>query len=112
MRATHRRAAALLTPAILVTALVPTAARAGSAPPPPEYRADCRTSVEGSRAVAYCHNPYPGIDRVRLHVECARWWDIDMDGAPVDVRPADTVRLTDRCWKEIRTVWVSHEWRV
>ncbi|RII18586.1 hypothetical protein DSC45_11755 [Streptomyces sp. YIM 130001] len=70
--------------------------------------AHCRTSVQGSEAVALCHNPYPEADRVRLHVECARWWDIDTDSSPVESAPAMTVRLDGRCWKEIRAVWVSH----
>lgn len=56
-------------------------------PRPQRYEADCRTVIEGSRATAYCHNPYPSIDRVRLHVECERWWDIDADSAPVVVGP-------------------------
>ncbi|MEU9604393.1 hypothetical protein [Streptomyces sp. NPDC048057] len=73
------------------------------------YRADCRTEVRGSRAFAYCHNPYPVVDRVRLHVECDRWWDVDADSEPVDVGPAQYHELTDRCWKEVRAVWVSHQ---
>ncbi|MET7983194.1 hypothetical protein [Streptomyces sp. NPDC005281] len=83
------------------------AARRPAVPQP--FGADCRTTVTGSHAVAYCHNPYVGTDRVALHVECARWWDIDSDSAPVDVGPAMTVRLTGRCWKEIRRVWITHE---
>lgn len=75
---------------------------------PPVYEADCRTVLDGSTATAYCHNRYPGTDRVRLHVECDRWWDVDVDSAPVEVGPAGYVQLTDRCWKEIRAVWVSH----
>jgi hypothetical protein len=84
---------------------------AGSAVPRASGRSHvtCRTSVEGSRATAFCHNPYPETDRVRLHVECERWWDIDADSAAVQLRAAGYVRLTDRCWKEIRSVWVSHE---
>ncbi|MFJ6988615.1 MULTISPECIES: hypothetical protein [unclassified Streptomyces] len=70
--------------------------------------AECRTSVEGSHVVAYCHNPYAATDRVRLHVECARWWDLDTDGAATEVGPAETVRLTARCWKEVDAAWVSH----
>ncbi|MFF6998742.1 hypothetical protein ACFY93_27765 [Streptomyces sp. NPDC008313] len=70
--------------------------------------AECRTRIDGSHATAYCHNPFPEVDRVALHVECDRWWDIDSDGSPVLVGPAETVRLTGRCWKEIRAVWVSH----
>ncbi|MEV6396313.1 hypothetical protein AB0M39_16295 [Streptomyces sp. NPDC051907] len=78
-------------------------------PPEPPYRADCRVEVEGSQATAYCHNPYPAADRVRLHIECARWWDLDVDGGPADLSPAGYVQLTDRCWKEIRSAWVSHQ---
>ncbi|AVH59507.1 MULTISPECIES: hypothetical protein [Streptomyces] len=78
-------------------------------PVPGLFGAECRTTTSGSHAVAYCHNPYVDTDRVRLHIECARWWDIDSDGAPVEVGPATTVRLTGRCWKEILSVWVSHQ---
>lgn len=73
------------------------------------FGAECRSSVQGSTAVAYCHNPYPETDRVRLHIECDRWWDVDSDSAPVAAGAAATVRLTGRCWKEIRSVWVSHQ---
>ncbi|MFH8796189.1 hypothetical protein [Streptomyces sp. NPDC017941] len=73
------------------------------------FGAECRSSVQGSTAVAYCHNPYPESDRVRLHIECDRWWDVDSDSRPVTAGPATTVRLTGRCWKEIRAVWVSHQ---
>ncbi|MFF3321592.1 hypothetical protein [Streptomyces sp. NPDC002889] len=75
----------------------------------PSYQADCRTVVDGSQVTAYCHNPYPDTDRVRLHVECDRWWDVDADTAAVQVGPAGYVELTQRCWKEIRAVWVSHQ---
>ncbi|MCL3993320.1 hypothetical protein [Streptomyces lavenduligriseus] len=90
---------------------VPAHARveAGASPSPARFGASCRTSVHGSQVVAYCHNPYVDIDRVRLHIECARWWDIDTDSAPADAWPAMTVRLTGRCWKEIRSVWISHQ---
>ncbi|SBT94740.1 hypothetical protein GA0115233_11017 [Streptomyces sp. DI166] len=73
------------------------------------FGAECRTRVQGSHAIAYCHNPNAAMDRVRLHIECARWWDLDTDSAPVDTGPAVTVRLTGRCWKEVRSVWVSHQ---
>ncbi|MEU9213182.1 hypothetical protein AB0D27_36045 [Streptomyces sp. NPDC048415] len=73
------------------------------------FGASCRTTVRGSHVTAYCHNPYPETDRVALHIECDRWWDIDSDSTPVDTGPAATVRLTGRCWKEIRSVWVSHQ---
>ncbi|MFJ1601700.1 hypothetical protein [Streptomyces sp. NPDC088261] len=72
-------------------------------------RATCRTWIEGSRATASCHNPNPETDLVRLHVECARWWDVDVDSAPAELHPAGYVQLSDRCWKEVRAVWVTHE---
>lgn len=81
----------------------------GKPPAPSRFGASCRTTVRGSHVVAYCHNPYVDTDRVRLHIECDRWWDIDTDSAPVDAGPALTVRLTGRCWKEIRSVWISHQ---
>jgi hypothetical protein len=73
------------------------------------YQAHCRTQVHGSHAVAYCHNPYPEPDRVRLHTECARWWDVDADSAPVDIPAAGYVQVASRCWKEIRSARISHE---
>ncbi|MGW0997929.1 hypothetical protein [Streptomyces sp. NPDC002520] len=81
----------------------------GKPPAPNLFGAACRTAVNGSHVVAYCHNPYVDTDRVRLHIECARWWDIDTDSAPADTGPAMTVRLTGRCWKEVRSVWISHQ---
>jgi hypothetical protein len=78
---------------------------------PELFGAECRTIVEGSRVIAYCHNPYVDTDRVRLHIECARWWDLDTDSAPADAGPAMTVRLTGRCWKEVRSTWISHQRR-
>ncbi|MDG4864686.1 hypothetical protein P8605_41720 [Streptomyces sp. T-3] len=83
-------------------------ARVEPDPSPRPFGAECRTNVSGSQVVAYCHNPYPETDRVRLHVECAEWWDIDTDAKEVEVGPAMTVRLSGRCWKEIGSVWVSH----
>ncbi|MFG2544619.1 hypothetical protein ACGFOM_19470 [Streptomyces sp. NPDC048594] len=68
----------------------------------------CRVRVVDSDVTAHCHNPYPATDSVRLHVECARWWDLDSDAAPVEAGPAQTVRLDGRCWKEVRSAWVSH----
>ncbi|MEV6116715.1 hypothetical protein AB0L59_30645 [Streptomyces sp. NPDC052109] len=89
---------------------MPYARVAGAKPPAPSlFGAACRTAVHGSHVVAYCHNPYVDTDRVRLHIECARWWDIDTDSAPVDTGAAMTVRLTGRCWKEVRSVWISHQ---
>ncbi|WP_411293814.1 hypothetical protein [Streptomyces kunmingensis] len=72
------------------------------------FGAGCRIVVDGTRATAACHNPYPVVDRVALHIECDPWWDIDTDTAPTEVGPAGTVRLDGRCWKNVRTAWVSH----
>lgn len=118
LRTAQRRAVALaaLLAAVPVSLAVPSVVRAATAPeeparpaPPEPFGAECRTSVLGSHVIAYCHNPYPDTDRVRLHTQCVRWWDIAADAAPVAVAPAQTVRLTDRCWKEVRAVWVTHE---
>ncbi|MGR4883896.1 hypothetical protein ACIPUC_31380 [Streptomyces sp. LARHCF249] len=73
------------------------------------FGADCDTEISGSQVTAYCHNAYPETDLVRLHVECDRWWDVDGDGAPVAVGPAGRVELVSRCWKEVRSAWVSHQ---
>ncbi|MFI7388726.1 hypothetical protein [Streptomyces sp. NPDC049813] len=69
----------------------------------------CRVLVDGTRASAACTNPYPAVDRIALHIECDPWWDIDTDTAPAEVGPAGTVRLAGRCWKTVRTAWVSHQ---
>ncbi|WP_391654155.1 hypothetical protein [Streptomyces tamarix] len=109
----HHRAAALTAASVLAPALLAgPAATAGPAAADDRREragASCRTEVEGSRATAYCHNPYPRTDRVRLHVECARWWDVDADSAPVEVRATAYVELTARCWKEVRAAWISHD---
>lgn len=73
------------------------------------FGADCDTTIEGSQVTANCHNAYPETDLLRLHVECDRWWDVDGDGAAVAVGPAGRVELTGRCWKEVRSAWVSHQ---
>lgn len=86
-----------------------TRASAGASPPADRTHASCRTRIEGSHATASCHNPYPETDRVRLHIECERWWDIDEDGAPADVPPTGYAELAGRCWKGIRAAWVTHE---
>lgn len=81
----------------------------GAAGKPDPFGAACHSTVTGSQVIAHCFNPYVAVDRVRLHIECERWWDIDSDGAPVETGPAQTVRLTGRCWKEVRAVWFSHQ---
>ncbi|UUU34919.1 hypothetical protein JIX56_36485 [Streptomyces sp. CA-210063] len=83
--------------------------RDGNDDKPDPFGAACRSTVIGSQVIAHCFNPYVAVDRVRLHIECARWWDIDSDGAQVETGPAQTVRLTGRCWKEVRSVWFSHQ---
>ncbi|WP_418956296.1 hypothetical protein [Streptomyces tritici] len=116
MRTRHRRAVGIASAAVLLagTAAVLAEVRAAPAPAPaaerpPAYEASCRTVVDGSRVTAYCHNPYPGADRVRLHVECDAWWDVDSDSAPVDVGPTAYAELSGRCWKDVRDAWISHE---
>ncbi|MBW5482705.1 hypothetical protein [Streptomyces bambusae] len=78
--------------------------------PRPEdlFGADCDTEITGSTVTAYCHNRFAETDLVRLHIECDRWWDVDSDGAPQAVGPAGRVELAGRCWKEVRSAWVSH----
>ncbi|MET9558564.1 hypothetical protein [Streptomyces sp. NPDC006645] len=73
------------------------------------FGASCRTKAEGSLVTALCHNPYPETDRVQLHIECVRWWDVDSDSAPAETGPAGYARLSGRCWKEVESAWVSHE---
>ncbi|WNZ12643.1 hypothetical protein [Streptomyces sp. 11x1] len=76
---------------------------------PDSFGAACYSTVTGSQVVGYCFNPHSVVDHVRLHIECARWWDIDSDSAAVETTPARTVRLAGRCWKEVRSVWFSHQ---
>ncbi|MCX5202091.1 hypothetical protein OG897_11585 [Streptomyces sp. NBC_00237] len=123
MSAHSRRAAALVLSSIVLAGSAGTAAvhaalpdepapavAAHSAPAEPaRFGATCRTVIERSKVVSYCHNPYPEADLVQLHTECARWWDLDGDATPVEVGPAETVRLTGRCWKEVGGAWVTHE---
>ncbi|MGW0709746.1 hypothetical protein ACWD4G_27960 [Streptomyces sp. NPDC002643] len=75
---------------------------------PDPFGASCYSRVFGSQVIGYCFNRYAELDHVRMHIECERWWDLDSDGAPVEAGPAQTVRLTGRCWKEVREVWFSH----
>ncbi|MBT2405842.1 MULTISPECIES: hypothetical protein [unclassified Streptomyces] len=102
---------AMAAPAFVDLAEIPVEPPVQPAPPAARelFGADCDTEIEGSRVTAYCHNGYPETDLIRLHVECDRWWDVDGDGAAVAVGPAGRVELTSRCWKEVRSAWVSHE---
>lgn len=134
MRTQRRRTTALVTAVLIATGFTVASEVRGSAPAPETpygssraapagtaadrergsgerrgFQAYCRTRIHGSHAVADCQNPYPETDRVRLHIECARWWDVDADSAPVDIPAAGYVRITNRCWKEIRSARVSHE---
>lgn len=133
-----RKVAASLTVAVLIVAGLAVTAVVRDEPPPPAPRtstadimgveqvtgedgpdrddrgrepfgASCRTTTEGSLVTAFCHNPYPEPDRVRLHVECARWWDLDTDSEPAETGAAGYTRLSGRCWKEVESAWVSHE---
>ncbi|MEU6983362.1 hypothetical protein ABZ946_08040 [Streptomyces sp. NPDC046324] len=120
MRVPHRRVAVLASAAALLAGLG-VAAEVSAAPAPAEeppgpvvrepenFGASCQTVVEGSRVTAYCQNPYPTTDRVQLHVECDRWWDVDTDSTPVDVGPTAYAQLTGRCWKEVRSAWLTHQ---
>lgn len=105
MRTPFRRTAALLCAAAALTVTLGPAARAVPAEP---RQAECGTRVHGSHARADCFNGDSTPDRVQLHVECDRWWDPDMDTAPVAVDPARHVSLTQRCWLGIRRAWVTH----
>ncbi|MEU6913796.1 hypothetical protein [Streptomyces olindensis] len=112
MRLSRRTASLSLAVALLMTlaheavphARVPAGDQESAEP----FGAACRVRVTGSTVTAHCHNPYPETDRVSLHVECARWWDIDTDSSPVEAGPAQTVRLSGRCWKEVDEAWISH----
>ncbi|MFI5980903.1 hypothetical protein ACIBEA_08535 [Streptomyces sp. NPDC051555] len=84
-------------------------ARPARGAPQELFGADCSTRIEGSQVKAYCHNRFTETDLVRLHVECDRWWDVDGDGAPLALGPAGRAELSGRCWKEVRSAWVSHQ---
>ncbi|MFH9015530.1 hypothetical protein ACH4C6_29680 [Streptomyces sp. NPDC017943] len=118
MRLSRRTASLSLAVALVVSLAYEAVPRTHDGTPPahaartrPEagpFGAACRVRVTGSEVTAYCHNPYPETDRVSLHVECVRWWDIDTDSAPVAAGPAQTVRLKGRCWKEVGGAWITH----
>ncbi|MCT7352251.1 hypothetical protein N4P33_08695 [Streptomyces sp. 15-116A] len=72
------------------------------------FGASCWIRIDGPDVTAYCQNPYPAVDLVSLHVECAQWWDLDSDSRAVAAEPAQTVELTGRCWQEVRSAWISH----
>lgn len=99
-------------------ALLLTAGSAGAAGPPDgpgadgaggPARAECRTAVTGSTVTARCYNAGPYADAVQLHIECARWWDPDVDGMRTRLDPAESGVLSDRCWFGVARAWVSHE---
>ncbi|MFD4321678.1 hypothetical protein [Streptomyces sp. NPDC058548] len=122
MRAIRHGFGAFVSVAVLLTGIA-VAAEVRAAPAPAEelpvtapateepenFGASCRTVVQGSTVTAHCQNPYPRTDRVRLHIECEHWWDIDSDSAPVEVGPADYGTITGRCWKEVRSAWITHQ---
>ncbi|MFF0729367.1 hypothetical protein [Streptomyces sp. NPDC004134] len=72
-------------------------------------KAECRTTVTGSTVTARCYNAGPYTDAVQLHIECARWWDPDVDGMRMRLDPAESGELTDRCWFEVAHAWITHE---
>ncbi|MEU4211919.1 hypothetical protein AB0F13_18260 [Streptomyces sp. NPDC026206] len=110
MRFPARRTAALLLLATVALGGAPTASAAPAGPVAPEapHEAECHTRVHGSHATTHCFNGNAVLDRVQLHLECARWWDPAMDTAPVTVGPARHVTLAQRCWLGIRRAWVTH----
>ena len=117
MRLPHRIAQGL-TAVVLLVALPydassapvekPHHARVAAQQRPELFGADCRIAVDATRVTASCHNPYPAVDEVALHIECDPWWDIDVDTRPKPAGPAETVRMAGRCWKGVRTAWVTH----
>lgn len=112
MRLSRRTASSPLAVALLITlayqAAPQTRVPAGEQEPAEHFGAACWVRVIDSKVTAYCRNPYPETDHLSLHIECARWWDIDTDSARVAAGPARTVRLAGRCWKEVAQAWVSH----
>ncbi|MGX1840973.1 hypothetical protein [Streptomyces diastaticus] len=106
--AARRPRAAAAAVALLLPLLTAFPAQAEDDPPPRPFGADCRLTTEGSEVVGYCHNPYPEPDRVRLHLRCGAWWDLDTDGPAREVGPARSVELTGRCWQTVGSAWISH----
>ncbi|MER7462731.1 hypothetical protein [Streptomyces sp. NPDC097981] len=102
---------AAVAPAVVDLGEIPAEPPVRPAPPaaPQLFGADCDTVIEGSQVTATCHNGFPETDLLRLHVECDRWWDLDTDSTAVALGPAGRVALTSRCWKEVRSAWVTHQ---
>ncbi len=75
---------------------------------PPAFRRQCRTTVQGSH-VCVLPQPLPG-DRPGRPAHRVRPL-VGHRHRPhrVDAGPAMTVRLTGRCWEEVRSAWVSHQ---
>ncbi|MFJ9418596.1 hypothetical protein ACIRPT_31225 [Streptomyces sp. NPDC101227] len=113
MPASRCRTAALT---VALTALLGVTASAARAVPPAPGddprevpRARCRTAVVGSTGTARCFNPNGTLSRVRLHIECKRWYDPDVDTRAVPVGPARQITVAGRCWQEIQDLWVSQD---
>lgn len=98
-------AGAVAVPVLLLTAGSAGAADGSGGP----TRAECRTAVTGSTVTARCYNAGPYADAVQLHIECARWWDPDVDGMRMRLDPAEGGEMSDRCWFGVARAWVSHE---
>ncbi|MFG2893183.1 hypothetical protein [Streptomyces sp. NPDC048248] len=113
MPVSRRRTAALTITLAALAGVTAPAARAvppvGSDDPQEVPHAQCRTTVVRSTATATCFNPHGNISRVRLHIECKRWYDPDVDSLAEAVGPAQRVTLSGRCWQEIEDIWVSHD---
>ena len=100
---TYATACAVLVALLTTGFLSPfTTAEAG-----PAVHPVCRTEVHGSTVSAACRNGTSRAARVQLHIECRRWWDIDVDAEPVALARGRSVRLADRCWAEVSEAWVS-----
>ncbi|MFG3255464.1 hypothetical protein [Streptomyces sp. NPDC048172] len=93
--------------ALLVTGLLSPFTDAEAETTTTTARPACRAEIDGSTGRVACRNETGRTARVQLHIECRRWWDIDVDGEPVTLAPGKSVRLADRCWAEVRKAWVS-----